>query len=237
MYGNNSFFFYFSNRKKRRERIPPVSINTHSTAHRLASQNSQRDDKFDVSRILHSQTSEQPRASQLQTANRTHGMKNRRRNTQEQREPESSCSKKKLRHNGIWPKALFDVPQIISHWAAVCYAIVNVVWYCYYLTIILNCNMLFGYNNWLMERMCFFAALNYQMRNDALHIHSPVRIHWMNNKYANFLVIIPSSFSHCLHILIFPAFIRFVFFRIRSWLKTFYTEFLKNNNESRVFDF
>lgn len=121
-------------------------------------------------------------------------------------------SKKKLRHNGIWPKALFDVPQIISHWAAVCYAIVNVVWYCYYLTIVLNCNMLFGYNNWLMERMCFFAALNYQMRNDALHIHSPVRIHWMNNKYANFLVIIPSSFSHCLHILIFPAFIRFVFF-------------------------
>lgn len=23
-------------------------------------------------------------------------------------------------HNGIWPKALFDVPQIIIHWAAVC---------------------------------------------------------------------------------------------------------------------
>lgn len=25
---------------------------------------------------------------------------------------------KKLFHNGIWPKALFNVPQIIIHWAA-----------------------------------------------------------------------------------------------------------------------
>lgn len=159
-----------------------------------------KNDKFDESKTIHRKwfygaKRERNANSAKQKPKATKQMKwTKKRDSREWKKGTGILLQNKLRHNGIWPKALFDVPQIIIHIESCCV--------CWLLAHCHRClvQLLFNYYSncerflaeWVTDWLRFSMRIRIQMHFAFFSFHL---LHMI------FPVIIPSfnfSFSVCL---------------------------------------